>query len=50
MELIIYNPKDDGFVKEISWNYDEIKKEGNNTSNNAKFCEELETIVDEMFK
>lgn len=27
MELIIYNPKDDGFVKEISWNYDEIKKE-----------------------
>ena len=30
--------------------YDEIKKEGNNTSNNAKFCEELENIVDEMFE
>ena len=30
--------------------YDEIKKEGKNTSNNAKFCEELECIVDEMFE
>ena len=30
--------------------YDEIKKEGKNTSNNAKFCEELESIVDEMFE
>ena len=28
----------------------QIKKEGNNTSNNAKFCEELECIVDEMFE
>ena len=31
-------------------NYDEIKKEGKNTSNNAKFCEELKSIVDEMFE
>lgn len=30
--------------------YDEIKKEGNNTSNNAKFCEELDSIVDEIFE
>lgn len=30
--------------------YDKIKKEGKNTSNNAKFCQELESIVDEMFK
>lgn len=30
--------------------YDEIKKGGKNTSNNAKFCEELESIVDEMFE
>ena len=30
--------------------YDEIKKEGKNTSNNAKLCEELESIVDEMFE
>ena len=30
--------------------YDEIKKEGKNTSNNARFCEELECIVDEMFE
>lgn len=31
-------------------NYDEMKKKGKNTSNNAKFCEEFERIVDEMFK
>lgn len=30
--------------------YDEIKKDGKNTSNNTKFCKELESIVDEMFK
>ena len=30
--------------------YDEIKKEGKNTSNNEKFCEELDSIVDEMFE
>ena len=30
--------------------YDEIKKEGNNTSNNAKFCEELDSIVDAIFE
>lgn len=30
--------------------YDEIKREGKNTSNNAKFCEELESIVEEMFE
>ena len=30
--------------------YDEIKKEGKNTSNNAKFCEELESIVGQMFE
>lgn len=29
--------------------YGEIKQEGKNISNNAKFCEELENIVDEMF-
>ena len=27
MELKIYNPTDDGFVKEIEWNHEEIKKE-----------------------
>ena len=27
MELKIYNPSEDGFIKEISWNYEEIKKE-----------------------
>lgn len=31
-------------------NYDEMKKGGKNTSNNAKFCEDLEKIVDDMFK
>lgn len=30
--------------------YDVIKKEGKNTRNNAKFCEQLESIVDEMFE
>ena len=27
MELQIYSPTQDGFIKEISWNYEEIKKE-----------------------
>lgn len=27
MELKIYNPSEDGFIKEIKWNYDEIKAE-----------------------
>ena len=27
MELQIYSPSEDGFIKEISWNYEEIKKE-----------------------
>lgn len=31
-------------------NYDDIKKEGKNNSNNAKFCEDLASIVREMFK
>jgi len=31
-------------------NYDDIKREGKNSSNNAKFCSDLEGIVDEMFK
>lgn len=30
--------------------YDEMKKEGRNTSNTIKFCVNLENIVDEMFK
>lgn len=30
--------------------FDDIKKNGKNTSNNAKFCEELENIVEEMFR
>lgn len=30
--------------------YDKIKKDGKNTSNNAKFCEELERIVDDLLK
>lgn len=30
--------------------YDEIKNEWNTPSNNAKFCEELDSIVDEIFK
>lgn len=35
---------------EVIEHYDDVKKEGKNTSNNAKFCMELEGIVDEMFK
>lgn len=35
---------------EVIEKYDEIKKEGKNTSNNEKFCEELEGIVDEIFE
>ena len=27
MELKIYNPSDDGFVKSIEWNHEEIKSE-----------------------
>lgn len=27
MELKIYNPSEDGFIKEISWNHEDIKKE-----------------------
>lgn len=30
--------------------YEDLKREGKNTSNNAKFCADLEDIVDEMFK
>lgn len=30
--------------------YEDLKREGKSTSNNAKFCENLEGIVDEMFK
>ena len=30
--------------------YDEIKKEGKTTSNNMRFCEELERIVEEIFE
>lgn len=35
---------------EVIEKYDVMKKEGKNTSNNSKFCKELEFIVDEMFK
>ena len=35
---------------EVIDSYDEIKNEGNTPSNNAKFCEELGSIVDEIFK
>lgn len=35
---------------EIIENYEDMKKEGENTSNNTKFCENLEFIVDEMFQ
>lgn len=31
-------------------NYEEIKKAGKSISNNAKFCKELECIVEEMFE
>ena len=27
MELIIYSPKEDGFIKAIDWNFEELKKE-----------------------
>ena len=27
MELQIYSPTQDGFIKEITWNHDAIKKE-----------------------
>ena len=37
-------------LSEVIEKYDEIKKEGKNTSNNYKFCKELEGIVDEIFK
>ena len=37
-------------LDEVIKSYDEIKKEGKNTSNNDKFCQELERIVDEMFE
>ena len=37
-------------LSEVIEKYDEIKKEGKNTSNNEKFCEELEGIVDEIFE
>ena len=30
--------------------YEDLKREGKCTSNNAKFCENLESIVNEMFK
>lgn len=30
--------------------YDKIKKEGKNTSNNAKFCEELEKLVEKLMQ
>lgn len=34
----------------VNEHYDNIKKEGKNTSNNAKFCADLEGIVDDLFK
>lgn len=37
-------------LSEVIEKYDDIKKEGKNTSNNEKFCEELEGIVDEIFE
>ena len=27
MELKIYNPSEDGFLKNIEWNFDELKQE-----------------------
>lgn len=27
MELKIYSPAEDGFIKKIEWNYEELKKE-----------------------
>lgn len=27
MELKIYNPQEEGFLKEIDWNYEEVKTE-----------------------
>ena len=35
---------------DIIQNYEEYQKVGKNISNNAKFCENLEIIIDEMFK
>lgn len=37
-------------LSEVIDKYYEIKKEGKNISNNAKFCEEPESIVAEMFE
>lgn len=34
---------------EVICNYDKMKKEEKNSSNNAKFCIELENVVNEMF-
>ena len=31
-------------------NYDDMKRKGDHTSNNEKFCKELGNIVNEMFK
>ena len=45
--VVVENVEDLGGVIE---NYDNMKIEGKNTSNNAKFCADLESIVGEMFK
>ena len=45
--IVVENVEKLGSVIE---NYDEMKKGGKNTSNNTKFCEDLEKIVDDMFK
>lgn len=45
--VVVENVEDLGSVIE---NYDDMKQEGKNTSNNAKFCMDLENIVDEMFQ
>lgn len=37
-------------LDDIIASYDSMKREGKNTSNNAKFCADLERIVDGMFE
>ena len=45
--IVVEDVKKLGYVIE---HYDDMKKEGKNTNNNTRFCENLEEIIDQMFK
>ena len=40
MELKIYNPQEEGFLKEIDWNYEELKIDRKSTRLNSSHIEE----------